>query len=208
MTAHHRHPALILLLALLLSGCTDWLQGQRPPPQTPHDLGWLPPPSAIELREVPLLAVDAPPWLNDLAVRYRQSGTDETALHSYPDDQWLAAPRELLLDRLQQTLLAAHPAAADPQSPRYRLEVRLLRFEQEYTGPSATAVVALQAVLKEPRGRRQWASPLLEGRVASATGPAGAVRGLGQATDQAIGRLLAWLGETQLRHAALAEPSP
>lgn len=199
---------LILLLTLLLSGCTGWLQAQRPPPLIPHDLGWLPPPAVVELREVPLLEVDAPPWLNDLAVRHRQSGSDETALRSYPDDQWLAAPRELLLDRLQQTLLASHPAAANPQSPRYRLEVRLLRFEQEQTGASASAVVALQAVLKEPRGRRQWASPLLEGRVASEPGPAGAVRGLGQATDQVIGRLMTWLAATQLRNADLIEPSP
>ena len=82
-------------------------------------------------------------------------------------------------------------------SPRYRLEVRLLKFEQEQSALNTEAVVTLQALLKDPRNRRQYASPVMEERVVTPSGPSGAVRGLGEATDQIIARLMTWTAETQ-----------
>ena len=189
----------ILLLAALLGGCAELLPNRRPPPPTPHDLGWLPPPQPVVLGEIPVLAVEAPPWLNDPAVRYRRSGTDATALQAYPDDYWVASPRELVLDRLQQTLLISSQGSPGAGNPRYRLEVRLVRFEQEQSALRSEAVGALQAVLKEPRSRRQFVMPPIERRVATPAGAAGAVRGLGEATDAAIGPLMNWIAQTQER---------
>lgn len=187
----------ILLLTALLGGCADLLPNRRPPPPTPHDLGWLPPPRPMVLGEIPVLAVEAPPWLNDPAVRYRRSGAGTTALQAYADDYWVASPRELVLDRMQQALLTSSPTGPAAGNPRYRLEVRLLRFEQEQGVAKSEAVVALQAVLKEPRSRRQFIAPAIEARVATGAGPEAAVRGLGEATDAAIRQLLTWIAQTQ-----------
>jgi cholesterol transport system auxiliary component len=203
MQLHRIHFASVLLLVSLLAGCADWLPNRRPPPAVVHDLGWLPAPAAVTLVEIPVVAVESPPWLNEPALRYRHVGSDPTALLRYPDDYWVAPPRELLLDRLQQHLLASRHVAARPNSPRYRLEVRLLRFEQEHDGLRSEAIVSLQALLLDPRNRRQFASPAIEARVAAPTaGAVGAVRGLGQATDQAIAELMAWLAQVQAENPA------
>jgi hypothetical protein len=187
----------------LLAGCADWLPNRRPPPAVPHDLGWLPAPIPITLEEIPVVAVESPTWLSEPALRYRQAASNPTALRRYPDDYWVAPPRELLLDRLQQYLLASRSAAARPNSPRYRLEVRLLRFEQEQNGLRSEAIVSLQALLLDPRNRRQFASPAITTRVASPSlGAAGAVRGLGQAMDQAIIQLMNWLASVQAQNPA------
>ncbi|HET7687014.1 MAG TPA: ABC-type transport auxiliary lipoprotein family protein [Candidatus Macondimonas sp.] len=214
MQLHRIHFAHVLLLmsVSLLVGCADWLPNRRPPPAVPHDLGWLPPPTPIALEEIPVVAVESPPWLSESALRYRQAGSDPTALRRYPDDYWVAPPRELVLDRLQQYLLASRHIAVRPNSPRYRLEVRLLRFEQEQHGLRSEAIVSLQALLLDPRNRRQFASPAIEARVASPSpGAAGAVRGLGQATDQAIVELMGWLASVQAQNPApetALEPAP
>jgi ABC-type uncharacterized transport system auxiliary subunit len=197
MTILHRALLVTLVMATLLTGCANLLPNRRPPPATPHDLGWLPPPPAAPLTEIPIVAVECPPWLNDPALRYRPKGGDATSLQTYPDDYWLAPPRELVLDRLRQSLLASRHAAVIASSPRYRLEVRLLKFEQEQSALNAEAVVTLQALLKDPRNRRQYASPVMEERVVTPSGPSGAVRGLGEATDQIIARLMTWTAETQ-----------
>jgi hypothetical protein len=108
-----------------------------------------------------------------------------------------------LFDRLQQSLLASRHVAQRPNSPRYRLEVRLLRFEQEQAGTRSESVVSLQALLLDPRNRRQFASPAITARVADTSpGASGAVRGLGQATDQAIAELMAWLAGVQTQNPA------
>lgn len=197
MTTLHRALLTMLVMATLLTGCANLLPNRRPPLATPHDLGWLPPPPAVPLTEIPIVAVECPPWLNDPALRYRPNGGDATSLQTYPDDYWLAPPRELVLDRLQQSVLASRHAAVIASSPRYRLEVRLLKFEQEQRTLNAEAVVTLQAVLKDPRNRRQFASPVMEERVATPSGPSGAVRGLGEATDRIIARLMTWVAQTQ-----------
>lgn len=203
MKLHRIRFAGVLLLVSLLAGCADWLPNRRPPPAVPHDLGWLPAPAAVTLVEIPVVAVESPPWLSEPALRYRRAGSDPTALLRYPDDYWVAPPRELLLDRLQQYLLASRHIAIRPNSPRYRLEVRLLRFEQEQNGLRSEAIVSLQALLLDPRNRRQFASPAIEARVADPTpGAAGAVRGLGQATDQAIVELMSWLASVQAQNPA------
>jgi ABC-type uncharacterized transport system auxiliary subunit len=212
MKLHRIHVWGIVMLVLLLTGCADWLPNRRPPPAVPHDLGWLPAPTPVALEEIPVVAVESPPWLSEPALRYRQAGSDPTALRRYPDDYWVAPPRELVLDRLQQYLLASRHVAARPNSPRYRLEVRLLRFEQEQNGLRSEAIVSLQALLLDPRNRRQFASPAIEARVASPSpGAAGAVRGLGQATDQAIVELMSWLASVQAQNPApvtALEPAP
>lgn len=195
----------LLMLIALLGGCADLLPNRRPPPPTPHDLGWLPPPRLMMLGEIPVLAVEAPPWLNDPAVRYRRSGAGTTALQSYADDYWVASPRELVLDRLQQAVLASSQTGPATGNPRYRLEVRLLRFEQEQGLVKSEAVVGLQAVLKEPRSRRQFIAPAIEGRVTTSTGPEAAVRGLGEATDEALRQLLTWIAQTQEGNPPTAE---
>lgn len=203
MKRHQIQFAGVLLLASLLAGCADWLPNRRPPPAVPHDLGWLPAPAAVAMTEIPVVAVESPPWLNEPALRYRRVGSDSTALLRYPDDYWVAPPRELLLDRLQQVLLASRHMATRPDSPRYRLEVRLLRFEQEQNGLRSEAIVSLQALLLDPRNRRQFASPAITARVADTSpGAAGAVRGLGQATDQAIAELMTWLARVQTENPA------
>ena len=201
MKLHRIHFVGVLLLVSLLAGCADWLPNRRPPPAVVHDLGWLQAPAAVPLMEIPVVAVESPPWLSEPALRYRRAGSDPTALLRYPDDYWVAPPRELLLDRLQQYLLASRHVAVRSNSPRYRLEVRLLRFEQAQNGLRSEAIVRLQALLLDPRNRRQFASPAIEARVADPTpGAAGAVRGLGQATDQAIVELMTWLARVQAQN--------
>jgi cholesterol transport system auxiliary component len=203
MTSRRIHFVSLLILVSLLAGCADWLPNRRAAPAVPHDLGWLPPPPVVSLEETPVVAVEAPPWLNEPALRYRRVGNDSTALLRYPDDYWIAPPRELLFDRVQQSLLASRHVAPRPNSPRYRLEVRLLRFEQEQAGTRSESVVSLQALLLDPRNRRQFASPAITARVADASpGAAGAVRGLGQATDQAIAELMTWLANVQAQNPA------
>ncbi len=203
MKLHRIHFVGVLFLVFLLAGCAEWLPNRRPPPAVAHDLGWLPTPTAVPLMEIPVVAVESPPWLSEPALRYRRAGSDSTALLRYPDDYWVAPPRELLLDRLQQYLLASRHLAVRPNSPRYRLEVRLLRFEQEQNGLRSEAIVSLQALLLDPRYRRQFASPAITARVADASpGAAGAVRGLGQATDQAIVELMRWVASVQAQNPA------
>jgi len=164
----------LVMLALLcwLAGCANLLPARRAPPAVPHDLGWLPAPPVVSLDEVPVVAVDAPPWLSEPALRYRRrTGFDDTALLRYPDDYWIAPPR----------------------------------FEQEQSGAQSESVVSLQARLLDPRNRRQFASPTIDARVADPLpGAAGAVRGLGKATDQAIAALMTWLADVELQNQASA----
>ena len=205
MTLHRARFVVTLALLCWLAGCANLLPTRRAPPAVPHDLGWLPAPPVVSLDEVPVVAVDAPPWLSEPALRYRRAGFDDTALLRYPDDYWIAPPRELLLDRLQQSLLASRHMAPRTDSPRYRLEVRLLRFEQEQGAARSESIVSLQARLLDPRNRRQFASPTIDARVADPLpGAAGAVRGLGKATDQAIAALMTWLADVELQNRASA----
>ena len=118
----------VLLILLQLSGCTI-----LPKAAAVHDLG-IPPTHPVrheKSSDQPAIAVEAPKWLYDSRIRYRLLYASPTQVGFYTMDRWLAPPPELF----EQLLTASKIEHADT------VTVRLLEFEQQFTGPSQAEVV-------------------------------------------------------------------
>lgn len=118
----------IIFISLLLAGCNI-----LPKTAAVHDLGIPPtyPAKNEKSSDQPVIAVEAPKWLYDSRIRYRLLYSSPTQVGFYTLDRWLAPPPELF----EQLLTASKLEHADT------VTVRLLEFEQQFTGPAQAQVV-------------------------------------------------------------------
>ena len=188
--------SLILLpaLGLLLVGCASLLPEPAPAPSM-VDFG----PNDEEVDIAPithgvtLVRVDAPRWLTDRGILYRQTHHSPNQLERYAHHVWAAPPPELFADQVEH-MLTARGAKSQPRA--YRLELRLTRFEQVFTAADdahidARMTATLHHGAGEPSGRLQT----LQVRVETQPTVDGAVTGLPQAARQLVHELGEWLAE-------------
>ncbi|MDE2149234.1 MAG: membrane integrity-associated transporter subunit PqiC [Gammaproteobacteria bacterium] len=173
--------ASIALLAL--SACSL----APPHAQSPqyHDFG---PPVAARAQtgaSVGLREVTAPAWLDSGAIHYRLLADDPTRLRAYARQRWIAPPAELLAQNLREQL----PAEG---RPRYWLQLRLARFEQDFDGTAQShAVIEVQALLLDADGAVR-ASRNFRFSAESPPNVDGAIAGLSALANQASQAIAAW----------------
>lgn len=125
----------VALLLAMLAGCSLWPEAPEPPSR--HDFG----PFAANRQSFPWSAVivTSPEWLEDTGIDYRFLYVNPTERHSYTRDQWVAAPAQLLQQRLNR--------GQRPGTPRLRIDLE--EFEQVFDRPGQSRVVlALKAMIE------------------------------------------------------------
>lgn len=145
--------------------------------------------------------VSAPSWLRSASLIYRLNYKMPARAQPYAHSQWSAPPAELLTVRLREMLAGANSGftttrlGAGPAG--YQLEVRLQRFEQDFTSSSESrCIVRLEATLVGSGGSILGQRMIEVERPSPAADAAGGVRGLVEATDDAIGQLIDWMRST------------
>ena len=173
---------LLMVLFLLTNGCA--LKGDYVPVAV-HDLGpvKLSQPAASGYPVV--VRVSAPDWLTDTRLYYRQLFLQPTVLKAYSRDRWIAAPAELLTQRLR--LLESTRALY--------IRVRLIDFEQRFhTENKAESLFsfAIKAFLRKDNrllGQRLFVYRQ-ENETADATG---AIRSFSELSENAADDVGIWL---------------
>lgn len=175
-----------VLIAGLLAACSI-LPKPAPSPAL-HDFGL---PASTAAAAIPVEAsVSAPAWLDDTAIYYRLMHSDPTQLCAYADHRWLAPPAQLLQARLR--------GAFANGSPHYRLEVRLLDFEQIFdTAQSAHISLRAQASLRDLSNGTTVGEQMFTVTQSTSPDVQGAVSGDAQAANELLARLEQWV-HTQL----------
>ena len=178
-------------LTLLVAGCNPLLP-EPPSPPALFDFGPLP--TAVETDDAPavqLQALRAPTWLTGPRIPYRQLHRQPEAVQYYARHSWVAAPTELLRQRLE------HQLAATPRgSGGWLLEIDLLTFEQVFESEDrARAEISLRASLHERRGEGRTLRRNVRVVQSVDSEVRGAVSGLPAVADEAINELVAWLKE-------------
>ncbi|MDE2146025.1 MAG: membrane integrity-associated transporter subunit PqiC [Burkholderiales bacterium] len=191
-----------LAAALLCAACA--LAPALPPPAV-YSLAPQPPtPPAAAGGDAaaPALQVDAVPWLDGTAMRYRLDYADPARLWSFRDSRWAAPPAALLAERLQDRALraaATGPSQAPAPLPAARpplLRLTLEEFCQDFDTPAhSRAVLRLRARLLDPADGRVLRQHRFAVEVAAPSADArGGVEALSRAADTAIDQVLAWAG--------------
>lgn len=169
------------LLALLLSACA--LKRPEAVPAV-YDLGPIPRAGAPSGLSLAALEVSAPPWLAGPGLVYRQAYLDPLRREIYRDSRWAAAPAALLAERLRQR------AAVGGTGRSVSLRLELEAFEQVFVAPGQSEVrLRLRAWAGEGR---QGVFDLV--RPAPTPDAAGAVKALGEASEELLTQLLTWAG--------------
>jgi len=183
---HLRVPALSLLIVSALGGCSV-LPRPSPSPRY-HDFGPIPA-SATTLRApIGLEGVTAPPWLDGDTIWYRFLDRDPTRLRAYAENRWIAPPSRLFAQAVQERLRAIG-------RPRYRLRLRVVRFEQDFTSLTrATVMVRIHAVLLDRAGRVS-AERFFQMSAPAAPDVGGAVDGLSALGEQTAREISAWAAQ-------------
>jgi hypothetical protein len=182
--------AVVALLCLSISACPNLVPEPGPPPRS-FDFGPLP---AAEPAPLPfavgLGTVSAPSWLQGPDILYRRVHEQPGAIRPYAQNAWIAAPGELLAQRLRHMLATAAPEERRGREMLLRLEI--LAFEQVFERADAAhvvvhAVAMLDGLDRDPLERsfllRRAATPDVEG----------ATRELPQAADDLIREVGDWL---------------
>ncbi len=178
-----RASALPLLMVFTLSGCSV-LPRPAPPPRY-HDFGPLAVPAATLSAPIDLAGVSAPPWLEGDAIWYRFLERNPTRLREYAENRWLAPPPRLFAQAMREYLHAS-------DRPRYRLRLRLARFEQDFTGLTrARNVVLVHATLLDRAGLMR-AQKWFQLSAPAAADVSGAVDGLSALGERAAKKISAW----------------
>ena len=167
-----------VLALLLMTACS--LTPKQP---ALHDFGY--PASIPTAKSLPAISVDAPTWLWDNRIRYRQLYASRTRVGFYALDLWLAPPPELF----EQSLMAAG------KTDNYSLSIRLQDFEQQFDAPDKSKVVlrfSATAYSGDPKKTIGTQEFYLE-RPAATPDAAGAVGGFSALTRQAADRIQVWL---------------
>lgn len=189
MSGRVRPIAIGLLATLLLGACA--LNRPAPAPAV-YDLGPAPRVAAAAAGtagaaglNLAALEVTAPPWLAGPGLVYRLAYRDPLRRELYRDSRWAAAPAALLAERLRQRAAAGAGAG---RAVALRLELEA--FEQVFVAPERSEVrVRLRAWTGDGR-----ISVFDLVRPAATPDAAGAVKALGEASEELIDQLLAWAG--------------
>lgn len=155
--------------------------------------------SQVEVPRVAIGSVSAAPTVSGTEIRYRLA-SDPYQARAYTESRWLAAPSELLANRLAAALGEAKSPndgsfVGPPRPASFRLSVELAVFEQVFDTPNqARAVLRLVAEVQDSRTRRTLGRQVLDSERATPTADAaGAVTSLVELTDAAVTELLGWL---------------
>jgi cholesterol transport system auxiliary component len=201
--------ALAILAASLLAGACS-LGGANIAAPRLYDFG-MAAASRVEVPRVAIGSVRAAPTVSGTEIRYRLA-SDPYQARAYTESRWLAAPSELLANRLAEALGEAKSSndggfVGPPRPAWFRLSVELAVFEQVFDTPNqARAVLRLVAEVQDARTRRTVARRLLDSERATPTADAaGAVASLVELTDAAVSELLRWLA---LELEAYVPPAP
>jgi cholesterol transport system auxiliary component len=142
--------------------------------------------------------IQAPSWLRSTAITYRLLYVHASQLRTYGQSRWIAPANELLTLRLREGISAAgrRPILdrALDDADRYRLDVSLRDFRQEFPSPTQSrCLVVFNATLTYDHrviAQRDFVAE----QPAPTADADGAALGLGRASDEAIGQLVRWLG--------------
>lgn len=190
-----------MLAAAALAGCALGPQAKEQPAS--YDLG----PARDHAAAGPVIAATllvpefaAPAWLDGPGIVYRLDYDNAARPQSYTLSRWSAPPAALLTHRLRGRfapalrgiVTGAHGARAD-----YALRVELEDFSQSFEAPDRSRVaVRVRASLVDVAGRTLVAQRAFAiERPAPSPDARGAVAALGEAGDELIEHLLAWVGE-------------
>ena len=200
MPGHGTGAFAALALVLACAGCSV-----APNPASPaasYDFG--PAPAGMpeqRLRQALLVPdVSAPTWLDSPSIRYRLAYQDAARPESYSDSRWVMSPVALFTARLRGQLAASTTAGivqpGDGARPVYALRVEMDEFTQVFDAPGKSrAVVRVRASVLS--NRNLVAQHSFDVERAAQTGDAeGGVRALIGASDEVIGQLVAWVGQT------------
>lgn len=174
------------LIFFALGGCS--VLPRPTPPSRYHDFGPATAYATTPRVSVGLAGVEAPAWLNGDAIWYRFLNRDPTRLRAYAENRWIAPPPGLEAEAVRERL----PAAV---RPRYRLQLRVERFEQDFFGLTrADVVVRVRAVLLDPGG------VVTAERIFALSAPAapdvgGAADGLSALGERAAQEISAWAAQ-------------
>lgn len=165
-----------------------------------HDFGPVTLDSTLPRVPVALRDIDAPSWLNGDAIFYRFVNDEPTRLRAYADNRWIAPPAQLLEQAVRERL------SADLR-PRYWLELRLERFEQDFDAADRSRVVIrVRAVLVELDGTVA-AQRIFQRSAKSSPDVRGAIHGLSYLGETAARSIRDWAA-SQADAGAAAATSP
>lgn len=177
--------ALTVTFLLVLAACGGLPKPARPPAL--YDFGLKPAEAATMSLPVRLDEVEAAPGLEGSALRYRLAYRDPARVYAYVESRWIAAPAQLLAQRIGQRLRTSPGAAC-------HLHIKLENFDQIFDNPTTSVgQVQLDARLFMPGSTPPLAQIRLEkARPAPSADAQGGVLALTQAADEAVSSLLEW----------------
>jgi cholesterol transport system auxiliary component len=190
-----------ILAVAALAGCALGPQAREQPAS--YDLG----PPRNHAAGGPVIAttllvpeITAPSWLDGQGIVYRLDYDNAARPQAYALSRWSAPPAALLAHRLRARfapavrgiVTGAHGTRAD-----YALRVELEDFSHAFDAPDRSRVtVRARASLVDVTGRTLIAQRAFAiERPATSPDARGAVAALGEAADELIEQLLAWVGE-------------
>ncbi|MGH8278275.1 MAG: ABC-type transport auxiliary lipoprotein family protein [Gammaproteobacteria bacterium] len=176
-------------VCLVLGGCS--LFPKPAPPPARHDFGVPPMRAPVTVEFTVLTNVTAPPWLDDTEIHYRLDYVDATQVRAYADNRWVAPPAVLLESRL---LASFGDTDTRVPGPAYRLSVRLLDFEQEFSAPQAAGTrLRVLAELRDAGNGATVARHVFSVSQSGAPDAQGAVQGAAGAMQTLVGDLQRWV---------------
>lgn len=185
-----------LALTALLVGCTPLLQNAPAPALYTLEVPALPAAdTGDEVLRVRLTGVAA--GYEQPLMAYREG--DALALRYFATARWVSAPGELVTERLGEALertgrFRAVLTGAPPPVADYRLELELLRLEQDYRGGGAgEARIGLRIRLLDREGELIAQRRLEATAAAEAAGPAAAAAAANRALADLAAELDGWL---------------
>jgi cholesterol transport system auxiliary component len=198
-----------LALSALLAACAG---SSAPVNDVRYDLGLQSAPGAAGAQAAPatavakpplkVLAVSAPPPLDNDGILYRMN-FDAQRTARYANSRWMMSPARLLTERLRTALGAQATvlSGADPvQAPM--LKVELYEFEQVFESPTeSSGVLSARATLLQG-GKVVAQRSFVTRAPASTPDAAGGVRALQAASDDFANQLGAWLSAQTLAGAS------
>ena len=174
-----------LYIGLLLFSTLFFMSGCSISPKQPavHDFGL--PASISTDKAQSTVTVDAPSWLWDDRIRYRQLYASSTRVGFYALDLWIAPPPELF----EQLLLAYG------KTRNYSLVIRLQDFAQLFDAPDRARVILRFSVeaYSGDNNKKIGAREFYLERPAATPDAAGAVNGFALLARQAVDGIQHWL---------------
>lgn len=183
----------VVVGTLLLAGCSGLLPKPAPLPAR-HDFGPVATRAPVLTKFSVTASVSAPAWLDSTAIHYRLVYADATRVRAYADNRWVAPPAKLLQARLR-VVFGNRAADIGKSTSTYRLTVRLLDFEQDFTTAHAAAT-RIRAVgeLQNVSGGVTFARHVFSLSQPAQPDVNGAVQSASRAADMLVADLVRWVG--------------